>query len=128
VWSCFYSFNENCREFFEEYVSFCKNKYLLDRGWRYFPYADETPFNICLWKRGATNNLGFAFVNTHRLETIKQVEESDTKSKFVGNSYDAFGTDWEYIHDSKSVLLYHGFKDKKDMEEAVDYLLKKQSR
>jgi hypothetical protein len=44
--------------------------------------------------------------------------------KYGGNSYDAFGTDWEYIHDSKEVLLYHGFKDKVDMEEAVDYLLK----
>lgn len=124
VWSCFYSFNENCRDFFEEYTSFCKNKYLLDRQWDYFPYADETPFNICLWKRGATKNLGFAFVNTHRLDTIKQVEEAKVAAKYGGNSYDAFGTDWEYIHDSKEVLLYHGFKEKKDMEEAVDYLLK----
>lgn len=124
VWSCFYTFNKNCRDFFEEYTSFCKNKYLLDRAWDYFPYADETPFNICLWKRKATKNLGFAFVNTHRLDTIKQVEESKAKSKYGGNSYDAFGTDWEYIHDSKDVLLYHGFKDKDDMEEAVDYLLK----
>jgi hypothetical protein len=124
VWSCFYSFSEKCRDFFEEYTSFCKNKYLLDRQSRYFPYADETPFNICLWKRGATKNLGFAFVNTHRLDTIKQVEEAKITAKYGGNSYDAFGTDWEYIHDSKEVLLYHGFKEKNDMEEAVDYLLK----
>lgn len=124
VWSCFYTFNENCRDFFEEYTSFCKNKYLLDRQKTYFPYADETPFNICLWKRGATKNLGFAFVNTHILDTVKQVEEAKAKQKFGGNNYDDFGTDWEYIHDSDSVLLYHGFKDKLDMEEAVDYLLK----
>ena len=50
VWSCFYSFNPNCREFFEEYTAMCKNKYLMDRRKDYFPYADETPFNICLWK------------------------------------------------------------------------------
>jgi hypothetical protein len=77
-----------------------------------------------LWKRGATKNLGFGFVNTHRIDTIKKVEESKAKGKYGGNSYDAFGTDWEYIHDSDSVLLYHGFKEKNDMEEAVDYLLK----
>lgn len=128
VWSCFYSFNQNCKDFFEEYTSFCKNKYLLDRQVVYFPYADETPFNICLWKRGANQNLGFAFVNTHRLEVVKKVEEGNVNKQYGGNSYDAFGTDWEYIHNSKDVLLYHGFKDKNDTEETVEYLLKKQEK
>jgi hypothetical protein len=81
-----------------------------------------------LWKRGATKNLGFAFVNTHRIETVKEVEEAKAKKKFGGNSYDAFGTDWEYIDNSDDVLLYHGFKDKKDMEDVVDYLMKVQSK
>jgi len=127
VWSCFFSFNENCRDFFEEYTAFCKNKYLLDRQRVYFPYADETPFNICLWKRGATNNLGFAFVNTHRLDTVKKVEEVGVVKQYAGHNYDAFGTDWEYIHNSKDVLLYHGFKEKDSMEEAANYILNVQS-
>lgn len=126
VWSCFYSFNRNCRDFLEEYTSFCKNKYLLDRQFVYYPYADETAFNVCLWKRDAVNNLGFAFVNTHLIDTVKQVEEHGAKDKFIGNSVDVFGTDWEYIHDSKSVLLYHGFKEEAGMKETVDYLLQRQ--
>lgn len=123
VWSCFYSFNENCRDFFEEYTSFCKNKYLLDRAWDYFPYADETSFNICLWKRNATQNLDFAFVNTHKLETVKFVEESKPNETHMQNLIDVYGADWEYIHDASKVLLYHGFKEKEDMEETVDYLI-----
>lgn len=128
LWSCFYSFNESCRDFFEEYTSFCNNKYLLDRQAVYYPYADETSFNICLWKRGATNNLGFAFVNTHRLETVKKVEEYKVTNQHGGNNYDAFGSDWEYIHDSKDILLYHGFKEKDQMEEATNYILNLQAK
>ena len=122
VWSCFYSFNSNCREFFEEYTSMCKNRYLMDRRHEYFPYADETPFNICLWKRNANKNYGFAFVNTHLLETVKEVE-SGVSNKQFNNSLDAFGSNWEYVKDSSKVMLYHGFKEKNSMEETVNYLV-----
>jgi hypothetical protein len=123
VWSCFYSFNESCRDFFEEYTSFCQNKYLLDRAWDYFPYFDETPFNICLWKRNAIHNLDFIFVNTHSLKTVQFVEEFKPNGTHMQNSIDSFGADWEYIHDASKILLYHGFKNQKDMEKTVEYLL-----
>lgn len=125
VWSCFYSFNQHCKDFFEEYTSMCRNRYLLDHQKDYFPYADETPFNICLWKRGATQNLDFAFVNTHKLNTVKIVEELSINSIHMQNSIDVYGADWEYIHDSSKVLLYHGFKEKENMEETVEYLINK---
>jgi hypothetical protein len=126
VWSCFYSFNENCRDFIEEYTAFCNNRYLLDRAWNYYPYADETVFNICLWKRNANNNLGFSFVNTHLLDTVKKVEELKVKNLHLGNSQDDYGMDWEYIHDSNQILFYHGFKEKNNMEQAVEYILSMQ--
>ena len=122
VWSCFYSFNSNCREFFEEYTSMCKNRYLMDRRNEYFPYADETPFNICLWKRNAIKNYEFGFVNTHIIETVKEVE-SGISNKHFNNAVDAFGRNWEYVDDSSKVMFYHGFKEKESMEETVKYLV-----
>lgn len=129
LWSCFYSFNPQCRDFFEEYASICKNQYLY-KQWApgapvpdYFPYADETAFNVCLWKRGATQNLGFAFVNTHLPSTVKAVEESMMSNVLMGNIIDSSGMDWEYIQDSTNVLLYHGFKEDSDMLPALEYLL-----
>lgn len=124
VWSCFYTFNSHCGDFFEEYVSMCKNRYLMTNRIEYFPYADETPFNICLWKRGANKNLDFAFVNTHALDTVKIVEDGNLQNTRMGNSVDKFGADWEYIVNPKSVILYHGFKEKEQMEETVNYLIK----
>lgn len=125
VWSCFFSFNPNCKDFFEEYTSMCRNRYLLDKQKDYFPYADETPFNICLWKRNAVKNLGFAFVNTHKLDTVKLVEELKPDSVYMQNSVDSYGADWEYIDKSSSVLFYHGFKENEEMEKTVQYLIKK---
>jgi len=123
VWSCLYSFNSSCRDFFEEYVSICKNKYLMDRRENYFPYADETAFNICLWKRGAVKNYGFGFVNTNLLSTVIQVENGASNLDFK-NSVDAFGYSWEFVKDPNKVMIYHGFKEKEHMEETVNYLLK----
>lgn len=122
VWSCFYSFNPNCKEFFEEYTSICRNKYLMDRRENYFPFADETSFNICLWKRGATKNYGFGFVNTHMLSTVKRVENGASKVHF-NNAVDAYGQNWEYVDDPSKVMFYHGFKDKTHMEETMNYLV-----
>lgn len=122
-WSCFYIFNRNCLDFFEEYTSICKNKYLLDRRKIYFPFHDETAFNICLWKRNVTNSLGYIFVNTHTLETVKMVEENSIHNKKLGKNLDALGGDWEYVHNSSDIIFYHGFKDKDSTEEVLNYLI-----
>lgn len=122
VWSCFYSFNPSCKDFFEEYTSICKNRYLMDKREDYFPYADETAFNVCLWKRGATKNYGFGFVNTHLLSTVKEVEDGASNVQF-NNGVDAYGHNWEYVNDPNKVMLYHGFKEKEHMEETANYLV-----
>ena len=121
--SCFYSFNPNCKDFFEEYTSMCRNRYLLDRQKIYFPYSDETPFNICLWKRGANKNLGFAFVNTCRYDTVKYVEENlIDPNKRIGNAIDGFGADWEYVDEPSKILFYHGFRDDASTKVILEYL------
>jgi len=122
-WSCFYSFNRQCEEFFEEYTSMCKNEYLINRRKWYYPFHDETSFNVCIWKRGGTESLGFVFVNTHDINTVKMVEESTVSDKRLGKNVDEMGSDWEYIHDSTKVLLYHGFKDEVPTRETLNYLL-----
>lgn len=122
-WSCFYVFNRSCYDFFEEYTSLCKNQYLINRRKHYYPFHDETPFNVCLWKRNATESLGFVFVNTHLLNTVKMVEENDIKDRRMGSNLDDLGADWEYIHDSNKIILYHGFKDKENTQVVLNYLL-----
>jgi hypothetical protein len=116
-------FNRKAYEFFEEYTSMCKNPYLVKRKKWYFPFHDETSFNVCLWKHNARHSFGNIFVNTHLLNTVKFVEENVVEDKRMGTNLDFLGADWEYIEDSRKVLLYHGFKQKEEMEEALEYLL-----
>lgn len=122
-WSCFYTFNPDCKDFFEEYASMCQNQYLMQRRKHFFPYADETAFNVCLWKRNATKNLGFSFVNTHLLDTVKLVEERRAKNAHIEGNVDAFGQNWQYVEDPDNVLLYHGFKSSDDIDPTLKYLL-----
>lgn len=126
VQACFYTFNHNCEDFLEEYRSICNNTYLSNpkRIKQYFTFRDETPFNICLWKRNATENLGFAFVNTDLLDSIIKIEETNLRNEtFKNGPLDPFGNSWEYIDDSSKVMMYHGFKTKEKIEPALQYLL-----
>jgi hypothetical protein len=122
VFSCFYSFNPKCKDFMEEWMSMCKNEYLLNRRADYFPFKDETSFNICLWKRGATENYRFGFVNTHMVSTVKEVEKGAANQHF-DNAIDAVGAKWEYVEDSSEVMFYHGFKEVSAIKEVLAYLL-----
>ena len=123
VWACFFSFNPSCREFMEEYSSMCRNKYLLDRKNEFFPFRDETPFNVCLWKRGATENYGFGFVNTHAASTVISVEEGASNMHF-DNAIDSInGSKWEYVEDNEKIMFYHGVKEEDQVRLALDFLL-----
>lgn len=123
VFSCFFSFNKKCVDFLEEWMSICNNKFLLRQEHIYYPFKDETPFNICLWKRKATNNLGFAFVNTHQHEIVNWVEYNDITEKH-GTNIDKTYANWEYIQNSKDIIFYHGFKKNEDMQSTLDVLFK----
>lgn len=126
VWTCFYLFNHNCVDFLEEYTSFCKNEYLLKHRKIYYPFHDETSFNICLWKRNFTENLGFCFVNTHILDTVKLCETTDV-SGYYGNHTDYFGRTWEYVKDVKDVIFYHGIKEPNDTQSILEFILKNEN-
>lgn len=122
-WACFYSYNRNSYDFFEEWASICNNKYITKRQKLYLPFPDETAMNVCLWKRNAKESLGFVFVNTHRIETVHRVEKETVNDQRLGVLLDEMGADWEYVHNSKSILFYHGFKNQSDTQQALNYLL-----
>jgi len=124
VWSCFYTFNRSSRDYFEEYVSMCQNKYLQKHRKWVFPFHDETAFNVCLWKRGANKNLGYAFVNTHNVDFIKKIEtEESTIEKETGKNLDGLGANWEYVHNSNDVMFYHGIKDEETFKESIKVVI-----
>lgn len=118
VWSCIFSYNRKCTDFLEEYTSLCKNKYLLDRREDYYPFHDETPFNVCLYKRNGHESLGFAFVNTSNPATVELVENArvvEWKNEETNG--------WEYVQDSDRVIAYHGFKEKSLADQAIKKIL-----
>jgi hypothetical protein len=51
------------------------------------------------------------------------VEERKAKNTTFTNSVDVFGSSWESVEDPDRVLLYHGFKEKIEMDKTVEYLL-----
>lgn len=121
VFSCFFTFNRMCKDFLEEWMSMCQNKFLLKHDKYFFPFKDETSFNICLWKRKISINLGFIFVNTHDHNIVELVENNDIVEKYGGN-VDQLKNNWEYIKNSNDVILYHGFKEKKHITESFKTL------
>ncbi len=121
VWTCFYTFNRNCKDFLQEWLSILGNKYLQKNRHKYFPFQDETAFNICLWKRNATDMLGFAFLNTHNPDIIKQTETTNLSETYGGN-YDQLGLNWEYVKNSEDIILYHGMKEISDIQKCMNVL------
>jgi hypothetical protein len=124
VWNCIFSFNDSCKDFFQEVTDIFKNKELILDYKRYFPYSDETAFNVCLWKRGITKNLEQAFLNTIKIENLIKTEENELIN-YGFNSFDSGGFDWEHVNDSKKIIAYHGFKKLDDMKKCVEYVTEK---
>jgi hypothetical protein len=117
----FYTYNRNCTDFIEEWISITNNKYLYKDKMKYLPYDEETAFNICLWKRGATNMLGFNYLNTTNPELIHRVETEKLVETY-GDNKDALGALWEYIKDSDDIIFYHGAKDAENINEILKVL------
>lgn len=132
IQTCFFVFNENCKDFIDEWMSMCQNKYLM-KDWRhYFPFSDETAFNVCLWKRNAKNSLGYIFINTTRLKVVQQIEEQKITGVFAFErptsniGMKQYDDGPEIVEDPNKVLFYHGIKEKNETEEILEYLLNRQ--
>jgi hypothetical protein len=119
VYTCFMSINKNCRDFLEEWKSFCENSYLLKRRNVYYPLHDETSFNVLLWKRNAKYNYGRIYLNTLFFKPMKFIEETEN---YQGHVFDVLE---QYCDNSNRVIFYHGMKDKLELDKAVNYLQEK---
>jgi len=117
VMACFFTYDEKCRDFLEEYMSFCKNEYLLKQRQSMYAFTDETIANVLLWKRGISDSYGRYFVNTHKFSTFKLCEENgDIKDSHIdGNPY-------EQCDDSSQVYFYHATKIKEENEKILKYI------
>ena len=121
VYSCQISYNKSCEDFIDEWLSVCDNKYLLNKGKilgdrEYFPFYDETPYNLVLWKRNIQNNLGHRFLNTAKFETFLHVESNDDiTDTYLDNLYGL-------VKDSSEISFYHGFKDKEEIQKVLDWM------
>ena len=117
VMACFFTYDEKCRDFLEEWMSFCKNEYLLKQRQSMYAFTDETIANVLLWKRGISDSYGRYFVNTHKFSTFKLCEENeDIEDSFIdGNPY-------EQCDDSSQVYFYHATKIKEENEKILKYI------
>jgi hypothetical protein len=117
VMSCFFTYNNLCSDFLEEWESICENKYLYKDSQSYFPFTDETIANVLLWKRNATINYDRGFVNTHKFSTFKLCEGSDDiKNVMIDDNM------YEECKDSANVYFYHGMKDEIENSKILNYI------
>jgi hypothetical protein len=117
VMSCFFTFNNLCLDFLEEWESFCLNKYLLKRSQSLFPFSDETIANVLLWKRNISFNYGRRFINTHKFSTFKMCEENEN----IFNCYIDENM-YERCDDSSRIFFYHGTKVHEENEKILNFI------
>jgi hypothetical protein len=121
VYTCMVSLNEKCRDVILEWKSMCENEFLLQDTMTFFPFKDETPMNIILWKRGISENYGRIYLNTLEFEPLKYIEENEN---IVGDptiNYGILGSDLMRCENSSNIMFYHGIKDSEELLKIINY-------
>jgi hypothetical protein len=121
VYTCMVSLNEKCRDIIIEWKSMCENEFLLMDERRHFPFKDETPMNIILWRRGVSKNYGRIYLNTLEFKPLKFIEENENVSGDPNINYGIFNSDLMRCDNSSNVMFYHGIKDKKELNKVIEY-------
>ena len=124
VYTCVFSFNDKCSDILKEWKSMCENTYLLQDIRKYFPFRDETPLNIILWKKGITQNLNRIYFNTIESQSLIYIEENDN---IRGDAYNmgVFGNSNMKCENSSDIMIYHGIKDKSQIDIVINYMKSK---
>ena len=124
VYTCVFSFNDKCSDILKEWKSMCENTYLLQDIRKYFPFRDETPLNIILWKKGITQNLNRIYFNTIESQPLIYIEENDN---IRGDAYNmgVFGNSNMKCENSSDIMIYHGIKDKSQIDIVINYMKSK---
>lgn len=120
VYTCIIIYNKKCHDILLEWKGLCFDEFLLSKRFHYFPFHDETPMNIILWRRGISNNLGRIFLNTHKYDYITFVEENENVCGY-GSNAGLFGDDFARCENSSNIMMYHGTKNTDDINRVIDY-------
>ena len=115
------------KDFVEEWVSICDNRFLLSKKRVFFPFSDETAANIVLWKRNIRRNLGRVYLNTTLYEPFEFIEENDNIKGDPNINNGIMGSDLLRCDNSSQIMLYHGMKDKDVLNKVGIYQNKKEN-
>lgn len=125
LWASMISYNGRCLDFLEEWKSILLNPYLLRRKNEFFPFREETAFNITMWKRNITDYLDLVFFNTVSYASFIEVETNESGRIEKHEEYFDTNLDprlYETCNSYDSVLFYHGFKPGMDLENVVSWM------
>jgi lipopolysaccharide biosynthesis glycosyltransferase len=121
VYTCMVSLNEKCRDIILEWKSMCENEFLMQNQEEYYPFKDETPMNIILWKRGITENYGRIYLNTLHFNPLKYIEDNENIVGDPSINFGIFGSDLMRCENSSNIMFYHGIKDKEELTKTINY-------
>lgn len=127
IYTCVCSFNEKCADVISEWKSMCENSYLLQNIRKYYTFKDETPMNVILWKRGVTQSLGRIYLNTGHADPLIYIEENEG---VTGTAYNMgiFDNPHMKCENSSDIMLYHGIKERGEIEAAISYMRSKSEK
>lgn len=118
IQNCFILFNNSHYDFILEWDSICDNKFLRSKQKFYFPFPDETVFNVLLWKYKVTETLGFIHTNCHTFEAYKKGEENH----FIQNELLIDNHPPSLVINSQDLMYYHGNKNLEELQKIIKYL------
>lgn len=125
LWASMMTFTDKCRDFLEEWSSILNNPYLLKKAKHYFPFREETAFNVTFWKRGCNQILDLIFFNTIKFESFLKVETEDEFNQEIRNYTEHATVDfgiYETCNNSSIVQFYHGLKPGEDLNNVIDWM------
>jgi hypothetical protein len=128
LWASMISYNSNCLDFLEEWKSILLNPYLQKRRKEFFPFREETAYNVTLWKRGAKRYFDLVFFNTLAFDSFFEVENNEQGRIEIYKDFHETNTDpslYQTCKDFGSVLFYHGFKPGEEFDKVLSWIKEK---
>lgn len=127
LWASMISFTDKCLDFLEEWSSILNNKYLLKNSKHYFPFREETAFNVTFWKRNCKKHLDLLFFNTLKFNSFLKVETEDNFQQEIRNFAMSLIDEsiYETCLDSSIVQFYHGVKPGEDLDMITGWMKSK---
>ena len=124
LWASMMTFTDKCKDFLEEWSSIINNPYLLKRAKHFFPFREETAFNVTFWKRGYTQILDLVFFNTVKFESFLKVETENDFNQIVRNYADTTidTAIYETCNNSSIVQFYHGLKPGEELNKVIEWM------